>query len=41
MPPPPPGVDYSALPVKIMDKETNVGDIDQVTDTRLGQGSSW
>jgi hypothetical protein len=24
-----------------MDKETNVGDIDQVTDTRLGQGSSW
>jgi broad specificity phosphatase PhoE len=41
VPPPPPGVDYSALPVKIMDKETNVGDIDQVTDTRLGQGSSW
>jgi broad specificity phosphatase PhoE len=41
VPPPPPGVDYSALPVKVMDKETNVGDIDQVTDTRLGQGSSW
>jgi hypothetical protein len=42
VPPPPPGVDYSALPVKIMDKEDNVGDIDQLTDkTTVSRGSSW
>ena len=41
VPPPPPGVDYSALPVKVMDKESNKGGIDVLTDNRSGQNSSW
>lgn len=41
VPPPPPGVDYSALPVKIMDDEKNKGDIDTLTDEKVSRGSSW
>jgi hypothetical protein len=42
VPPPPPGVDYAALPVKIMDKDSNKGDIDKLTDdNEVSRGSSW
>jgi hypothetical protein len=41
VPPPPPGVDYSALPVKIMDMDKNKGDIDALGDEKPAQGSSW
>ena len=32
VPPPPPGVDYGALPVKIVDGPGNYGDSDEITD---------
>jgi len=41
VPPPPPGVDYSALPVKVMDKEDNIGSADALTDDKVSGGSSW
>ena len=42
VPPPPPGVDYSALPVKVMDKESNKGDIDTLTDNKHSdQTGGW
>ena len=43
VPPPPPGVDYSSLPVKVMNKEDNKGNIDQLSGTGTGTGarSSW
>ena len=42
VPPPPPGVDYAALPVKIMDDENNMGAIDKVTDYRKSdQTGGW
>jgi broad specificity phosphatase PhoE len=41
VPPPPPGVDYSSLPVKIMDDEKNKGNIDSLTDQEVRRGSGW
>jgi broad specificity phosphatase PhoE len=42
VPAPPPGVDYSSLPVKVMDKDDNLGDIDQRTDTGTStQTGGW
>jgi hypothetical protein len=42
VPPPPPGVDYSALPVKVMDKESNKGGIDTLTDNvHSDQTGGW
>ena len=42
VPPPPPGVDYSALPVKVMDKESNKGSIDALTDNvNSDQTGGW
>jgi len=41
VPPPPPGVDYSALPVKVMDKEKNQGDIDQLEDSPGATIGGW
>ncbi len=41
VPPPPPGVDYSSLPVKMMDKEDNKGNVDEITNAPGAFSSDW